>query len=449
MKRAAAFGALAALLVPSSGAVAQFAPGARSVGMGGAGMVFARGVDAVELNPANLAWAQGWNVSVFELGGATLSTGAKFDEIMAIFGADLLGSGDLNVGTVVSGLPAEGITLNTVTEGYLSAWATGQGDVPQPGSPLPSIGLTVGKIGLRVRSRVFAEATLSKELADLIGNGFVEQRIQEYSVDDTGFRTTSFSEITASYGTTMGGLLSVGIGARYVIGHSKTNGLFFEPVLDLTSFPNTLSLTSVAIESTSGTGYGLDVGLSMDLPGGFRASASGTNVIQRMNWDEALVAHTATYTDSDIDNNDFIDLLNRYDSQPITPNGVSLQVYEAAQGFFEESYFPMTIRGGVGWQSGGTSLEASGTRVSPRGRQRTAWDQRISLGVEQQIPILTLRAGMARASDGVSALTGGVGFRMGPVRLDTSAGKFGGDFEGSPYDGYYGTISLQIRGGGS
>jgi hypothetical protein len=388
-------------------------------------------------------------VSVFELGGATLSTGANFDEIMAIFGADLLGSGDLNVATVVNGLPADGITLNTVTEGYLSAWAAEQGNVPQPGSPLPSVGVTVGKIGLRVRSRVFAEVTLSKELADLIGNGFVEQRIQEYTVGNTGFATTSFSEITASYGTTMGGLLNVGLGARYVVGHSKTKGRFFEPVLDLTSNPNTLSLTSVAIESTGGTGYGLDIGLSLELPMGLRASASGTNVIQRMNWDEALVAHTATYSDADIDNNDFVDLLDRYDAQPITSNGVSLAVFETAQGFFDESYFPMTIRGGIGWQSGGTSLEAVGTKVSPRGRQRSAWDERVSLGIEQQMPVLTLRAGIARASDGVQALTAGAGLRVGPVRLDTSGGKFSGDFEGSPYDGYYGTISLQLGGGGA
>ena len=39
MKRLATLGALLALLVPVSPAVAQFAPGARSAGMGGGGMV--------------------------------------------------------------------------------------------------------------------------------------------------------------------------------------------------------------------------------------------------------------------------------------------------------------------------------------------------------------------------------------------------------------------------
>ena len=37
-----------ALLPPMNEAVAQFSSGARSVGMGGAGMVFASGVDAIE-----------------------------------------------------------------------------------------------------------------------------------------------------------------------------------------------------------------------------------------------------------------------------------------------------------------------------------------------------------------------------------------------------------------
>ena len=92
MTRLVTVGALVVLLLPGNPAVAQFAPGARAVGMGGGGMVFATGVDAVELNPANLAWAGGWNLSVAEAGVSFLSSGIDVDEILAIFDVDFLGS---------------------------------------------------------------------------------------------------------------------------------------------------------------------------------------------------------------------------------------------------------------------------------------------------------------------------------------------------------------------
>ena len=175
-------------------------------------MVFATGVDAVEWNPANLGWASGWNVSLFEAGFVGMGEGATVDEIFAIFGADLLGAGDLNVSQVVSGLPAEGIRVSSVTEGFLTAYATEAADIPPPGSPIPSIGVAFGSVAVRARSRVFTEITLSRELADLIGNGYAEENIQDYAVGNTGWSTTSLSEITVSYGTTLGGLLSVGVG---------------------------------------------------------------------------------------------------------------------------------------------------------------------------------------------------------------------------------------------
>jgi hypothetical protein len=206
----------------------------------------------------------------------------------------------------------------------------------------------------------------------------------------------------------------------------------------------------VVVESTSGTGYGLDVGLSLALPFGLRAAVSGTNVMQRMTWDESLTAHTATFSDSEMDANDFVDLLDEYASAPLDPNGVTLPVYQTAVRLLDDAYFPSTFRAGIGFQSGGTSLELVGVQVSPRGRQRTAWDERLSLGVEQIIPVLTLRAGIAQAQDGIRALTGGFALRLGPVHLDAAAGLFQGDDETSTvYDGGYATFSLQVKGGGS
>lgn len=448
MRRMAVVAALIALVASTDGLLAQMSPGARSVAMGGGGMVFATGVDAVEWNPANLGWAGGWNVAVFETGVSALSTGATVNEIMTIFGAELPGSEVLDVSQVIAGLPTTGIRLNSVSEGFTTAKITGMTDaVPSPGSPLPSIGIAIGSVGIRARSRVRAEGTMSRDLLDLIGVGFVPQNIQNYSVGNTGWSTTSFSEVTLSYGTNLGGL-SVGVGGRYVMGHGMVKGRFFEPEIDLNT--TSLSVQTVAVEATTGSGYGLDVGLSFGLPGGFRVAASGTNVMQRMTWDEnALVAHTATFTDQDFDGiQDFVDLLDRFDEQPLNASQTSLAVYEASQGLFEESYFPQVFRGGFGWQAGGTSLEAVGIKVAPRGRYKSAWDERVSLGVEQKLPLLTLRAGYAMAEESLTALTGGIGLGVGPINLEVSGGKFSGTDEALPMEGYYATFALQLKGGG-
>jgi len=440
MNKAAAL-AVAATIAVTIPASAQMAAGTRSVAMGGGGMVFATGVDAVEWNPANLGWAGGWNLSVFELGAVGLGDGATIDDLGLIFGYE-----DGDVAGAVNGLPASGIRFATVTEGFATSYGAKEASIPEPGSPLPTIGLAVGPVAFRIRSRVFANATLSKELADLIGNGFDQQNLQNYAVGNTGWRTTSLTEYTLSYGTSIGAL-SIGVGGRYVQGHGLVDGRFFEPEIDLNN--ETLLIRSVAVEAQSGTGYGLDMGLSIELPAGFRLAASGTNVAQKMEWDDNLVAWTAEYTDSDFDADlDIEDFFNRFDDQPLDPNGVSLAVFEAGGELFEQSYFPQVYRGGFGWQAGGTTLEASGIVVSPRGRFSSPWDERLSFGVEQKIPVLTVRAGYAIAQESLKTYTAGLGLRLGPVHVEASGGKFSGTRTAGPWDGYYGSVGLQVKGGG-
>ncbi len=452
--------ALVGLFVLSEAAAGQMAPGARSVAMGGGGMIFATGVDAAELNPANLAFGGGWNVALSEFGVAGLGAGATVNEIMTIFGAESLGDATLNVAQVIDRLPDNGLQVRFVTDAFFTAYAAENiPDTPVPwhSAALPSIGFSVGPFALRARSRNFTDLSVSKELADLIGNGFAEENVQDYAVGNTGWRSSSLSELTAAYGFQLG-LLSIGVGGRYVIGNGMSQGLFFEPEIDGNCVaPNPppgcdiLSIQTVAVEAEDGSGFGLDVGLSLDLPGGFRAAASGTNVLQRMNWNDALLSHSAAFTESDFDEaQDFVELLDRFETAPLDPDGVSLLVFRTAEGLLRESFYPQVFRGGVGWSSGGTTLEANGIVVAPRGRFTSPWDERLTLGIEQVVPVATFRAGYAIAQDGISAFTGGLGLRGGPIHLEFSGGRFGGNSEafGSPYDGYYGTIALQLKGGG-
>ena len=115
---------VATLLAPGL-AAAQYAPGARAVAMGGAGMVFSSGVDAIEWNPANLALEGGWNLAA-EGGISALLSGVSCDDLGAILG---FGQCDRapwgwsfdDAGcdpAVTAGLPESGVHLSTASEGF-------------------------------------------------------------------------------------------------------------------------------------------------------------------------------------------------------------------------------------------------------------------------------------------------------------------------------------------
>ncbi|MEQ1855015.1 MAG: hypothetical protein ABL963_01015, partial [Longimicrobiales bacterium] len=212
--------------------------------------------------------------------------------------------------------------------------------------------------------------------------------------------------------------------------------------------------------------YGVDVGLALELVAGLRVSASATNVIQKMTWDDELVGYEYTYhgcdsgtpgcaSSFDLDGEELLDSL-RYSNQTIDPNAMSLPMYETARGLLPGAFFPTVYRLGVGWRAGGTSLELVGSSVSPKGREHSQWDDRISLGIEQRLWFLTLRAGGAKGSDGLQAISGGVGLGLGPVHLDVSGGLMSGGFEFASslvtpenvdYAGGHVTASVQIMGG--
>lgn len=477
MKRIVWVAAALAIVAPADAALAQFSPGARSVGMGGAGMVYASGVDAIEWNPANLALQGGWNISLGEVGASALVTGADINGLQDLIDSDLSGGPSPAASAAVADLPASGLSLATVGEGFAISkavegvsLASGQ-SFPSPGNGYPTVGISWGQFGLRVRSRVMGEVRMSKELVDLIVNGFDPTAINQYQVGNTGFRTTSFSEVTGAYGTLLGERMALGVSARYVKGHKLTEGRFFEPVLDLVN--EIAEFNSVAIEAPGGSGYGVDIGFALDLVAGLRVSASAVNIIQKMTWDDALVAHQATFVacessgsssqcvndssrSDSFDDTDPQDLVDEYQSGPINPSSMSLYVAQTAQGLLPGAFFPTIFRAGVGWRAGGTAVELVGASVSPQGRQHNQWDERISLGVEQRLWFLTLRAGGAKGSDGIQALSGGVGLGFGPVRLDVSAGMMSGGFEFASgivapedvdYAGGHVTASLQIVGG--
>lgn len=428
------------LALAASPLSAQWARGTAAAGMGGAGMVFATGYDAVDWNPANLATSPSWTLSLMEVGGAGLLTGTTLGDFIDIATAG--GKGDPSL---VTGLPDDGFRISATTEGFAVGKGADAADIPGPGSALPNLGLSIGPVGLRIRSQILTEAAMSRELADLTVNGYNPERIREYAVRETGFRVASFSEVTLGYGYALSNL-SLGVGVRYVQGHRLSQGRLFEPRIDLRA--KSLDVSGVAVEAPGGSGWGVDLGFAVDVGGGVRWSMAVRNAFQSMSWEESLKTHQASFTDEDFDDIELADLLDRFEETDLDPSGVSLPVFEAARGLFDQAYFPMVVRTGLGWAgNAGTRVEVVASAVAPKGRQHAAWDQRLALGVEQRVGFLVLRGGFSRAEDGIQALSGGLGFRFGPARFDAGVGTLSGSFGGIDYDGLQASIGLSLTGG--
>ena len=84
------------------------------------------------------------------------------------------------------------------------------------------------------------------------------------------------------------------------------------------------------------------------------------------------------------------------------------------------------------WLRGSAGFTAGGARSHPQA----------SLGP------LPRRGGYSIAQEGLSTYTAGGALRLGPVHIEGSGGMFSGERDLGVWDGYYGSIGLQIKGGG-
>lgn len=438
---------LALFLLFPSPLEGQIAPWPQGSGLAGANLALAKGFQAVEWNPANLALSggPGWSLSMGQIGASSIVGGTSFSDLIDIASAG--GEGDP---ALVSRVPETGLTLDLVGEGFSISQISGLADLPDPvgGVSIPSIALSWKGFGLSVRNELVVSGHVSKEITDLTVNGFNPERIRDYAIKNTSFRSFSYTSITMAAGGSLSPTFAVGASIRGVIGNRLMQGRLFEPNVDLDQ--QSMSLSAVAVESPSATGFGLDLGAVYRPRPAITLGFSVRNVFQRMVWDEQLVVFASEITDDDFDDAELDEIRDRFQGQDVDPGGATLQTYRAAEGLFDGSYFPRIFRLGGGLEaSWGGSLQVAYSKTQGKGRLASSWDDRFSVGVEQRLPVLTLRGGFATTSSGMQAITAGVGIHIGPVGLDAMGGTISGTSSGevaNDFDGYMATFGLSLVG---
>ena len=394
-----AFGTVTLLLLGAGQVDAQIPAGPRELGMGGAYMGVARGYESVFLAPANLALLDGpnWSLGFPQVAVGGSVSGPELTDFIDIVDYDDLEDSrqDELLGLFDNG-----------TEGSFAFRA-------------PLLTFSSGSFGLGVSYSALGSHTLSQDLAELFLEGYEDGRT-DYSVGDTYGQRATFWDFAASYARNIAGI-SVGGTAHYIMPRTLVRTRLFEPQVDLEA--QDVTVNYVGVISKGGSGYSLDLGAAFKPHPSLTVSGAVSNVTSQINWSEDLYVRDFTLDRDIIDNATPQDILNRYEATeaPLDPTAVPLRVFEAAELLYDEAYLPAVSRLGVAWSPAArTHIAADVHNKLTEGRLAEAWDQRISVGVQQSLWILGLRAGYSTANDGGNMVTGG--FSLGP--LDVGVAKY-------------------------
>lgn len=400
--------------------VAAQVPGTpRALGMGGAYVGVARGVESLFQNPANLGLpgSPSWSAAF-----PTLSAG--------------LGTRGVSLGQVVDG--AQWGDLDDAERDAILA------DIPADGTGLdvdlraPVAALQMGRFAGSVSWTTLGGHTINRSIVDLLFNGF--ERDRTYGIENTQGTRAAFWDVAAAYGNRIG---PVAIGATAHVYFPRTlvrSGLVdvdtTYSVISGNNVPSDIRVTYAGVRSEGGSGLGLDVGAAMQPIPGLTVSAALDNVFSTMAWKDELdvrsvILNQDDYQDGDVETvrSEYAQSKEAYDETTALPGTRALAASLRAD---RDAGLPMTLRVGAAYETRGTTLGAAYQKEldddAPFGG---LWGQQLSLGVQQRLWILALRAGAATDLEDGRLLSGGLSF--GPVHLGVAhitAGKDGGPGDG-------------------
>jgi hypothetical protein len=405
---------------------AQIAATPRALGMAGAFDGLARGQEAIFLNPAllGLAGTPYWSAAFPQVTVGGTMVGAEIGDLQTMTKYRRISQEDRDA--ILGRVHPDG------TEGRYQLRA-------------PAFALQAGRFGFAVSYASVGGHTISRDVMELFFDGYEEGRT-DYGVGNTSGSRATYWDIAAAYGRSIGPL-SIGATGHFYRGGTLVRSRLLEPRVDVVA--RDIEVEYRAVLARGGTGYGLDLGAAYQPIHGVSLSASVSNVVSSMAWNEDLRLRRVTLDRNDIENVSAMDLLTRYETSETTgdPGGTTLADLAVVEGLFEESDVPSVLRLGASWSAvTGTDLGISYREELTASRLGEVWDRSVAVGVQQRIPFATLRAGYATNMDGGSMISGGLGLgvlQLGAARLQD------GDLDGFDRSGWVGTFGVSVRTTGS
>ncbi|HEY7770354.1 DUF5723 family protein [Longimicrobium sp.] len=405
----------AAAVLAAVPASAQVSLNSRALGMGGAYIGVARGQESLHLNPANLGLPNSphWSAAIPQLAFGVQTIGVEPGDLW-----DLREYGEME--------PAE-------RDAFLAKIpASGTGGEIDVRAPIFS--LQVGRFAVGAGYALVGEHTVNRSIVDLVLTGFEQSKLAQYNIDNTdGFRA-AFFDIHAAYGRRIGPL-ALGATGHYYIPREMVRSAFVQQdvVTNTAGIPTDIEVTYQGVRAEGGSGFGVDVGAAMQPIPGLTLGVALDNAFNSLEWNEDLRLNTVTLNREDYESGDAETILSRYDEseQDYADAGADPQTRALAQQILEErgQGLPMTLR------VGGAFALPTSTTVGVQYQSQLEdspisgmWENQVSVGVQQKLPIITLRAGLATDMADANMLTGGL--TLGPIQLGvarlTGAGERNG-----------------------
>jgi Family of unknown function (DUF5723) len=399
--------AAAVLALP---AAAQVPGTPRALGMGNAYIGVARGTEALFFNPANLALPNSphWSANFPTISLGAGARGVELGDLWALREFDDMTQEERDA--LLADIPAEGTGLDL--------------DVRAPFAAL-----SVRRFAFAVSYGTIASHTVNRSIVDLVLNGY--QLGETYTINDTeGFRA-SFFDIAAAYGHRIGPVALGVTGHAYFPTALSRSGLVDVDTTFAGPVPTDIRVTYSGVRTEGGSGFGLDVGAAMELIPGLTVGASISDLVNTLAWDDGLRTRTVVLDQNDYENGDPEFILRRYqESGAEYDDATALPGTRAlAQRVLDDrdAGLPATLRLGAAYAlRTGTTLGAGYQKEldedSPFGQM---WNQQLSLGVQQRLPVITLRAGLATDLEDGNMLSGGLSLgplQLGIARVNSGAG---------------------------
>jgi hypothetical protein len=386
---------LAAIALPAT-AAAQIPVTPRALGMGDAFIAAARGHESLFLNPANLTLPGTpiWSISVPQISVAQSGRGLESADVRDMI-LDYKNIDQARRQEILAAMPAEGTSIDLQMV-------------------LPGVAVQAGSFMFGLSKEFAVDHSLGRDLVELFFEGYESGRTN-YVVGNTTGSWTEWWDLAAGYGRQIGPV-HVGATGHFYLGTTRSQSRMFDPTFDLDA--GSIELEYMGAVSRGGRGFGLDVGAAMQPIPGLSLSASVSNIVSRMTWDDGLRMRRITLRNQDFDHLDFNEVLTQFEQseQVVDPATAPLRFFDVAEGLFETAFFPAVLRAGASYVLPTRTTLAAAYRGNMTGGELGAWwDTSLGLGVEQDLRLLKLRGGYAVGSDGGNMLTGGLS--LGPVEL--------------------------------
>jgi hypothetical protein len=260
----------------------------------------------------------------------------------------------------------------------------------------------------------------------------------DYEFGNTTGARTSWIDVAAGYAVG-NELFSLGVTGHALFGDEMTRSRLYDARYD---DQGALEADYIEAFTRGGRGFTVDLGMAVHPSRAVTLSIVAQNAIGRIRWNAVRQVRSATLTAKDFAL-DLVDIADRLrTSERDLVDGDDPRALELADQLTHEQRLPRLVQIGVAYALPTRTQIAFGYSDDLSPNSVSAWKRSFSAGIEQKIPLLTLRVGGATDVTRRTSMLG-AGFSLG--MLDVGVARTGGLLYSTRHSGWIGAVGVSVR----